>query len=249
MSVGPASTFSASATPSSTWSPPAEDDFLSKHDMRKGAMALIDGASGRGAVCRDAARPGEQRRLGGQHLRGGRRRSAPGSPILGKVADDALGAVFAPRHRAAGVHFPTPPLTGGAPTARCLILVTPDGAADHEHLSSAPASRFERSRRGRARWSPTAAVTYLEGYLFDPPAGPGRVPAGGRAGARAGRQVALSLSDPFCVDRHRAAFRELVRGHVDILFANEAEMCSLYEENDFEDAAEARARATWRSRR
>jgi sugar/nucleoside kinase (ribokinase family) len=84
-----------------------------------------------------------------------------------------------------------------------------------------------------------AAVSYLEGYLFDPPAAQAAFRKAAAAAHAAGRQVALSLSDAFCVDRHRAAFRELVAGHVDILFANETEITSLYEENTFEGAAEA----------
>jgi fructokinase len=84
-----------------------------------------------------------------------------------------------------------------------------------------------------------AAVTYLEGYLFDPPAAQAAFRKAAAAAHAAGRQVALSLSDAFCVDRHRAAFRDLVAGHVDILFANETEITSLYQENTFEAAAEA----------
>ena len=87
-----------------------------------------------------------------------------------------------------------------------------------------------------------AAVTYLEGYLFDPPAAQAAFRAAAAAAHAAGRQVALSLSDAFCVDRHRAAFRALVQQDIDILFANEAEICSLYEENDFANAAEAARR-------
>jgi fructokinase len=83
-----------------------------------------------------------------------------------------------------------------------------------------------------------AAVTYLEGYLFDPPAAQAAFRRAAAAAHAAGRQVALSLSDPFCVNRHRPAFRDLVAGHVDILFANEAEITSLYETNTFEAAAD-----------
>jgi len=88
----------------------------------------------------------------------------------------------------------------------------------------------------------SAAITYLEGYLFDPPAAQSAFRKAAAAAHAAGRQVALSLSDPFCVNRHRAAFRELVAKHVDILFANEAEITSLYEQNTFEAAAEAARR-------
>ena len=87
-----------------------------------------------------------------------------------------------------------------------------------------------------------AAVTYLEGYLFDPPAAQAAFRRAADAAHAAGRQVALSLSDPFCVNRHRDAFRDLVAGHVDILFANEAEITALYEENTFDAAAEAARR-------
>jgi fructokinase len=136
---------------------------------------------------------------------------------------------------AVGVHYPTPPLLGGAPTARCLILVTPDGQRTMNTFLGACVSF------GEAEVDETlvadAAVTYLEGYLFDPPAAQAAFRRAAAAAHAAGRQVALSLSDAFCVDRHRAAFRELVAGHVDILFANEAEICSLYERNEFESAA------------
>jgi fructokinase len=84
-----------------------------------------------------------------------------------------------------------------------------------------------------------AEVVYLEGYLFDPPAAQAAFHAAAAAAHAAGRRVALSLSDAFCVGRHRAAFRALVSGHVDILFANEAEICSLYELDSFDAAAEA----------
>ena len=88
-----------------------------------------------------------------------------------------------------------------------------------------------------------ASVTYLEGYLFDPPAAQAAFRKAAAAAHRAGQQVALSLSDAFCVDRHRAAFRDLVSGHVDILFANETEITSLYEKNSFAEAAGSGARA------
>jgi sugar/nucleoside kinase (ribokinase family) len=127
-------------------------------------------------------------------------------------------------------------LRGGAPTARCLILVTPDGQRTMNTFLGACVSL------GEADVDPAlvadAAVTYLEGYLFDPPAAQAAFRRAAAAAHAAGRQVALSLSDPFCVNRHRAAFRELVASHVDILFANEAEVTALYEANDFAAAAE-----------
>ena len=147
---------------------------------------------------------------------------------LGKVADDQLGGVFRHDIAAAGVHFPTAPLVGGAPTARCLILVTPDGQRTmNTYLGACVGVR--RGATWTRRLVARRRCTYLEGYLFDPPAAQAAFRRAAAAAHAAGRQVALSLSDAFCVDRHRAAFRELVAGDIDILFANEAEICSLYE--------------------
>ena len=156
---------------------------------------------------------------------------------IGKVADDQLGGVFRHDINAVGVHFPSAPLAGGAPTARCLILVTPDGQRTMNTFLGACVSLTE------ADVDPAlvaaSAVTYLEGYLFDPPAAQAAFRKAANAAHAAGRRVALSLSDAFCVNRHRAAFLDLVANHVDILFANEAEITALYERNTFEEAAEA----------
>jgi sugar/nucleoside kinase (ribokinase family) len=214
----------------------AEDRFLSKHDMRKGSMALIDEAAA-GALY--AAMPPGQESSGGSAANTCAVAAALGARVayLGKVAEDALGAVFAHDIGAAGVHFPSTRLIGGAPTARCLILVTPDGQRTMNTFLGACVTLGESDVDTAV--VADAQVTYLEGYLFDPPAAQAAFRLAARTAHGAGRQVALSLSDPFCVDRHRAAFRDLVRGHVDILFANEAELCSLYEQNDFAIAAEA----------
>ncbi len=156
---------------------------------------------------------------------------------FGKVANDQLGTVFRHDMTAIGVHFPSTPLFGGASTARCLIVVTPDGQRTmHTYLGACVT--FGASYVTDSLVA-DAAVTYLEGYLFDPPEAQRAFRHAAAAAHAAGRQVALSLSDAFCVDRHRAAFRELVKQDVDILFANETEITSLYEENTFEAAAEA----------
>jgi fructokinase len=214
---------------------PVEDSFLSRHDMHKGMMALIDTAA---ADRLYAAMPPGQESSGGSAANTCAVAAALGARVayLGKVADDQLGAVFAHDMRAAGVHFPSTPLRGGAPTARCLILVTPDGQRTLNTFLGACVTL------GEADVDPAlaadAAVIYLEGYLFDPPAAQAAFRRAAAVAHAAGRQVALSLSDPFCVNRHRAAFRTLVAGHVDILFANEAEITALYETNTFEEAAE-----------
>jgi fructokinase len=154
---------------------------------------------------------------------------------LGKVADDQLGRVFAHDIRAAGVHFPTAPLAGGAPTARCLILVTPDAQRTMSTFLGAcvafSAADVDPAEVARAK------VVYMEGYLFDPPAAQDAFYAAARIAHQAGRQVAISLSDAFCVHRHRDAFRRFVREEADILFANESEILALYETADFEEAA------------
>jgi sugar/nucleoside kinase (ribokinase family) len=214
----------------------AEDSFLSRHDMHKGAMILIDAAAADKIY---AAMPPGQESSGGSAANTCAVAAGLGSRVayIGKVADDQLGGVFRHDINAVGVHFPTAPLTGEAPTARCLILVTPDGQRTMNTFLGACVSLTE------ADVDPTlvaaSAVTYLEGYLFDPPAAQAAFRKAANAAHNAGRRVALSLSDAFCVNRHRAAFLDLVANHVDILFANETEITALYERNSFEEAAEA----------
>ena len=213
----------------------AEDGFLSRHDMHKGTMALIDAPTAERLY---AAMPPGQESSGGSAANTCAVAAALGARVayLGKVAQDQLGTVFAHDMRASGVHFPSAPLRDGAPTARCLILVTPDGQRTMNTFLGACVSFGEEDVDTDV--VADAAVTYLEGYLFDPPAAQAAFRRAAAAAHAAGRQVALSLSDPFCVNRHRAAFRDLVAGHIDILFANEAEITSLYETNTFEEAAE-----------
>ena len=213
-----------------------EDRFLSRHDMRKGGMALIDADA---AASIYAAMPPGIESSGGSAANTCAVAAGMGARVayLGKVADDELGTVFRHDITAAGVAFPSAPLVGGAPTARCLVLVTPDGQRTMNTFLGACTSF------GPGDVDPAlvaeADVLYLEGYLFDPPAAQAAFQRAAAAAHAAGRRVALSLSDAFCVDRHRAAFRDLVRGAVDILFANETEITSLYEANSFEAAMEA----------
>ncbi len=212
-----------------------DDPFLSRHDMHKGAMQLIDSTQ---ADLLYAAMPPGKESSGGSAANTCAVAAALGARVgyIGKVADDQLGAVFRHDITAAGVNFHTPPLTAGAPTARCLILVTPDGQRTmNTFLGACVALTAEDVQ---PHFVAQAAVTYLEGYLFDPPAAQAAFYKAADAAHNAGRQVALSLSDAFCVNRHRDAFRKLVAGHVDILFANEVEITALYESNSFEEAAE-----------
>jgi fructokinase len=213
---------------------PVDEAFLSRHDMHKGAMVLIDSVT---ADRLYAAMPPAQESSGGSAANTCAVAAGLGARVayLGKVADDQLGRVFRHDIAAAGVHFPTAPLAGGAPTARCLIMVTPDGQRTMNTYLGACVSFGEADVDERL--VADAAVTYLEGYLFDPPAAQAAFRRAAEAAHGAGRQVALSLSDAFCVHRHRAAFHALVEGHIDILFANEAEITALYETNSFAEAA------------
>jgi sugar/nucleoside kinase (ribokinase family) len=156
---------------------------------------------------------------------------------IGKVRDDLLGDVFRHDITAVGVRFDTKAATKGPATARCLILVTPDGQRTMSTYLGACVDLGPEDID--ANLVAAAQVTYLEGYLFDPPHAQEAFRTAAVMAHAADRKVALSLSDPFCVERHRAAFRDLVDGHVDILFANEAEICALYETADFAAAAAA----------
>ncbi|MGH7082093.1 MAG: adenosine kinase [Acetobacteraceae bacterium] len=215
------------------------ESFLSRHDMRKGSMRLADAAT---AERLTLALPEPSETGGGSAANTCAVAAALGSRVafLGKVAEDRLGRRFREEMQAVGVHFPTPPLLNGSPTATSIVAVTPDG---QRTMSTSLGAAVEF---GADDVDPEliggAGIIYLEGYLFDPPAAQAAFRKAARIAREAGRKVALSLSDPFCVDRHRALFRAFVRDQVDLLFANEAEVSSLYEEGDFAAAAE-RARA------
>jgi fructokinase len=213
---------------------PVDPVFLDKHGMHPGSMTLVDAA--RAELLTQAMPPGRES-SGGSVANSCAVASLLGARVafLGKVAEDALGEAFRREIAAAGVHFPTPTLHGQAPTARCLVLVTPDGQRTmHTYLGACVAFCAEDLDRAVIE---QAAVTYLEGYLFDPPAAQAAFHQAALWARAAGRQVALSLSDAFCVDRHRAAFHALLP-RIDILFANEMEITSLYECNSFEAATE-----------
>jgi sugar/nucleoside kinase (ribokinase family) len=156
--------------------------------------------------------------------------------FIGKVADDHLGRVFAHDLRAAGVAYEPPAANDPAllPTARSMILVTPDGERTmNTYLGTSVALGMKELDQQMIK---DARLIYLEGYLFDPPEAKEAFHEAARIAAEAGRKVSLSLSDGFCVDRHRAAFRALIKSGIDILFANEDELLSLYETENFDEA-------------
>jgi len=155
--------------------------------------------------------------------------------FIGKVAKDTFGEIFAHDIRAIGVAFDTPAADGPTPTARSLILVTPDGQRTmNTFLGVSP--ELDSGAIGKETVQ-AAGITYLEGYLFDRDAAKAAFEAAAGFARDAGRKVALTLSDGFCVDRHRDAFLGLIKKDIDILFANEDEICSLYQTSSFDNAA------------
>jgi adenosine kinase len=212
----------------------AEDDFLVAQGMHKGTMALIDEA--RAEQIYAAMGPAVESSGGSAaNTIVGVASFGARAAFVGKVNDDELGRTFAHDIRSAGVAYDTPPASEGPSTARCYIMVTPDGERTmNTYLGAAQDLHPNDIDEGQVT---SAAVTYLEGYLWDPPhAKEAFVKAAGIA-HMAGRRVALTLSDAFCVDRYRAEFLDLIRkGIVDIVFANERELHSLYETADFDTA-------------
>src|SRR6267378_156549 len=215
----------------------AEDDFLVRHGMRKGAMTLIDEARATGIY--DAMGPAVEISGGsaantivGCASLGGR------AAFVGKVKDDERGRVFAHDIRAAGVAFDTAPASEGPSTGRCYVLVTPDGERTLNTYLGAAQDLHPRDIDSET--IAASAITYLEGYLWDPKHAKDAFLKAASAAHQANRMVALTLSDAFCVDRWRDEFLDLVRsGTVDLLFANEAELHSLYQTADFDTAVAA----------
>lgn len=214
----------------------ADDKLLGRLELAKGTMTLIDTA--RAQAIYEAMGPGVES-SGGSAANSCAVAAAIGAKVafVGQVADDQLGQVFGHDIRAAGVAFDTPPAKDGPPTARCLILVTQDAQRTMCTYLGACVNLSEAAIVPATVQA--AAVTYMEGYLFDPPAAQAAFRKAAALAHQAGRLVSLTLSDPFCVDRHRDAFRALVKDEVDILFANEAELLSLYQVADFADALAA----------
>ena len=216
-----------------------EDDFLVSRSMHKGAH----GADRRGARRQRSMTPwGRRSRFPAARPptpSSAWRASAARAAFVGKVKDDELGRAFAHDIRAAGVTFDTPPASGGPSTGALLRAGHARRRAHHEHLPrrrAGPASERHRCRR-RSR---AAAITYLEGYLWDPPHAKDAFLKAAKIAHGAERSVALTLSDAFCVDRYRDEFLDLIRtGTVDLVFANERELHSLYQTADFDTAVNA----------
>jgi sugar/nucleoside kinase (ribokinase family) len=212
----------------------ADDALLERLGMPKGAMTLVDEERSReiyeltGPAVEISGGSAANTIVGVASL-GGR------AQYLGRVRDDQLGRVFAHDLRATGVRYDTPPAPVGPATGCCLVLVTPDAQRTMNTFLGASAE-FGPADVDEAAVA-SASVLYLEGYLFDGPEAQAAFRHAAAVAHDAGRSVAVTLSDTFCVERHRDAFLELVDGNVDLLFANEAEILALYGTDDFEHAA------------
>jgi sugar/nucleoside kinase (ribokinase family) len=210
-----------------------DDAFIEAHDFPHGATTMVD-VDRVEAVYADL--PPAQEISGGSCANTIAGLASFGSSVafVGRVRDDQLGKVYTHDLRSLGVHFDVSPATAGPATGRCLVMVTPD--AQRTQCTYLGASTFIGPEDVDPALVARAQITYLEGYLWDQPAAKEAI-RHAAASAREGRRlVSLTLSDPFCVDRHRSEFRTLVEREIDVLFANEAEISSLYEVSDFDDA-------------
>ena len=209
-----------------------DDAFLARHGAPKGHMRLVD--TGTLMALYNAMGPAVEisggsaaNTIAGIGALGGK------TGFIGKVSGDEFGRIFAHDIKAQGVAFNSTPAKDGA-TSRSLILVTPDGERTMNTFLGV-STQFTASDLDPELIA-SAGILYLEGYLFDEPEAKAAFRAAAGVARKAGRKVALSLSDSFCVDRHRAEFLAFMRSGVDILFANESEIASLYE-TDFDTAA------------
>ena len=213
----------------------AEDAFLAEAGVQKGIMQLIDmdravDLYSRVGPAKEISGGSAANTIAGIAHLGGR------TAYVGKVKDDQLGAIFAHDLRAQGAVYETAlaPKSEEAETGRCIVIVTPDGERSMntylgvtEFLAS---DDIDTEQMAQADW------IYLEGYRFDGPESHAAFAKAIDACKGAGGRVSITLSDPFCIERHRAAFRDMVRDHVDLLFCNRAEMLSMYQTEDFDNA-------------
>jgi sugar/nucleoside kinase (ribokinase family) len=213
----------------------SDDAFLAQESMTKGSMQLMFSPEEADALY-DKMGPGKEI-SGGSAANTVAGISALGGKcgFIGQVADDQLGNVFAHDIRAQGVDFATPSRSGDPTTARCLIFVTPDGQRTMNTFLGA--SQFLPASALDEELIASAAILYLEGYLWDPEEPRAAMRKAIDIARANGRKVAFTLSDIFCISRHGGDFRKLIEdGLIDILFANENELLALCEHEDFESA-------------
>jgi sugar/nucleoside kinase (ribokinase family) len=220
---------------------PTNDEFLLKHNIAKGVMTLIDEHR---AEVLYAAMGGGREIAGGSaaNTMAGLASLGARGLFIGKVRDDRLGDSFARSMNETGVSFVTKSADEGPATARCLIAVTPDG---HRSMNTyLGASREITPADIDLNRIAAAEVLYIEGYLWDAPQAKSAITKAIKAARRAGRRVAFTLSDPFCVGRHREEFLALMKHDLDIVFANEDEAAALFETSRFDESLQAARR--WR---
>jgi sugar/nucleoside kinase (ribokinase family) len=211
-----------------------DEGFLAAHGMTKGGMALIDEARA-ASIYRDMGPATEMSGGSAANTIVGLASLGARAAYVGKVRDDQIGRLYSHDIRAAGVAFETAPASGGPATGCSYILVTPDG----ERTMNTYLGAAQELKPGDidANEVAASAIVYLEGYLWDPKDAKDAFVKAATVAHDAGRQVALTLSDSFCVDRYRGEFLDLMRGRtVDLIFANEAELHSLYQTSDFDTA-------------
>ena len=213
-----------------------DDQFLAAEGLAKGAMTLIEADDAKRLY--EKIGPAVECSGGSAANTIAALQSLGGSgAFIGKVHDDQWGEVFRHDICSLGVTFDTPPNNSGPPTATSIVLVTPDAQRTMQTFLGASVDLgpddIDMELIAASR------VTYLEGYLWDPPSAKEAFLKAADGAHQAGRKVSLSLSDPFCVDRHREDFLDLAEHHVDILFANEQEITSLYQVENFDEALQA----------
>jgi sugar/nucleoside kinase (ribokinase family) len=211
----------------------AEDSLLAQHNLPKGAMNLIDAATAEKLYAimgpgKEASGGSAGNTIAGIAALGGK------TAYIGKVAADQLGDVFTHDIRAVGVTYDTKPLVGGLPTARSLIFVTPDAQRTMQTFLGATTQLGPEDVN--MDYITSSKVVYLEGYLWDQPRAKKAMLDAAMKAKESGAKVSLTLSDAFCVARFRDEFLELAEKHVDILFANESEILSLYQTDNFDTA-------------
>lgn len=215
---------------------PVDDGFLLTHNIAKGVMTLIDEFRAQQLF---TAFPDTREIAGGSAANTMVGLASLGGTglFIGKVKDDRLGQSFAESLKATGIHYTTRFAVDGPSTACCLIAVTPEGQRSMNTFLGA--SRELRPSDIDEDAVASAAVLYIEGYQWDAPESKAAITKAMTAAKKAGRKVALTLSDPFCVGRNREEFLELYRSHVDVLFANEDESKALFEVEDFDAVLQA----------
>jgi sugar/nucleoside kinase (ribokinase family) len=213
-----------------------DDAFVDRHGLVKGSMNLIDEERA-DLLYNDMGQAIEVSGGSAGNTAAGVASFGGAAAYFGKVKDDQLGAIYRHDMRAQGVRFDSLPAKDGPATARSFILVTPDGERTMNtylgacvNLTSADIDKTIVSE---------SKIVYMEGYLWDRPEAKDAFKTAARIARQAGRMTSITLSDSFCVERHRDSFLDLIRNDIDVVFANESEIKSLYQTQNFDGAMRA----------